>query len=94
MWQAAETLRETTDTLLRLPVADRFGVAVPYLRATARVLGAHYHLRAALADPEGAHGRLARFYITRMLPEHGALLAEVRAGDAPLMALTVADLAV
>ena len=94
VWQAAETLRETTDTLLRLPVADRFGVAVPYLRATARVLGAHYHLRAALADPEGAHGRLARFYITRMLPEHGALLAEVRAGDAPLMALTVADLAV
>lgn len=94
VWQAAETLRETTDTLLRLPVADRYGVAVPYLRATARVLGAHYHLRAALADPEGAHGRLARFYITRMLPEHGALLAEVRAGDAPLMALSVADLAV
>ncbi|MGR3479188.1 acyl-CoA dehydrogenase [Salipiger marinus] len=94
VWQAAETLRETTDTLLRLPVADRYGVAVPYLRATARVLGAHFHLRAALADPEGAHGRLARFYITRMLPEHGALLAEVRAGDAPLMALSVADLAV
>ena len=94
VWQAAETLRETTDTLLRLPVADRYGVAVPYLRATARVLGAHFHLRAGLADPEGAHGRLARFYITRMLPEHGALLAEVRAGDAPLMALSVADLAV
>ncbi len=33
---------------------DRFAGAVPYLRAFARVLGAHYHLPAALA--EGGEG--------------------------------------
>lgn len=53
---------------------DRFAGAVPYLRAFARVLGAHFHLAAAQSDKGGARERLARFYITRMLPEHAGLL--------------------
>ncbi|MCR8548694.1 acyl-CoA dehydrogenase [Salipiger sp. P9] len=93
VWQAAETLRETTEWLVAQPMAERFGTAVPYLRAFARVLGGHYHLRAALADKDGPHGRFAQFYITRILPEHAGLLAHVRAGEAALMALSPDDLA-
>ncbi|GGG68297.1 acyl-CoA dehydrogenase [Salipiger pallidus] len=93
VWEAAETLRETAEWLLTQDMANRFGTAVPFLRAFARVLGGHYHLRAAIAEPEGAHGRLARFYITRLLPEHSGLLAHVRSGDAGLMEITPDDLA-
>ncbi|MBN9890056.1 acyl-CoA dehydrogenase [Salipiger abyssi] len=93
VWQAAETLRETTEWLVARPMPERFGTAVPYLRAFARVLGGHYHLRAAMADRDGAHGRLARFYITRLLPEHTGLLAHVRAEDAALMSISPDDLA-
>ena len=62
-------------------------------RAFARVLGGHCHLRAAMADPDGSHGKLARFYITRLLPEHVGLLAHVRAADGDLMAISPDDLA-
>ncbi|SDE43509.1 hypothetical protein SAMN04488105_103393 [Salipiger thiooxidans] len=93
VWEAAETLRETTEWLVAQPMAERFGTAVPYLRAFARVLGGHYHLRAAMADPDGAHGRIARYYITRLLPEHAGLLGHVRAGEAELMEISPDDLA-
>ena len=82
VWSAAEALREGTEALLALPLNDRFAGAVPYLRAFARVLGGHAHLKAALADPERA--ALARVMIRRILPEHAALLAEVREGAAGL----------
>ncbi|MDO6585633.1 acyl-CoA dehydrogenase [Salipiger sp. 1_MG-2023] len=93
IWEAAASLRETTEWLVAQEMTARFATAVPYLRAFARVLGGHYHLRAALADPGGARARLATFYITRLLPEHVGLLAHVRAGDAALMAITPDDLA-
>ena len=93
VWQSAETLRETTEWLAQQPMADRFAAAVPYLRAFARVLGGHFHLRAAVASPKGSHARLARFYITRLLPEHTGLLAHVRTSPADLMNITPEDLA-
>ncbi|EKD60430.1 MAG: hypothetical protein ACD_54C00746G0001 [uncultured bacterium] len=65
---------------------DRFAGAVPYLRAFARVLGGHFHLKAALADP--AREPLARFMIKRMLPDHVPLLAQVREGAAGVYAVT------
>ncbi len=68
---------------------DRFAGAVPYLRGFARVLGAHFHLKAAMA--EGGSGKrtaLAEFYIKRLLPEHIALLAHAREGAAGLYALS------
>ncbi|MEQ5871376.1 acyl-CoA dehydrogenase [Sagittula sp. NFXS13] len=83
VWQATETLRETTEDLLARDMADRFGGAVPYLRAFARVLGADAHLRVACAEGGGAVERLARFYITRLLPEHSGLCAQARASDLP-----------
>ncbi len=93
VWEATESLREATEWLLTQEMTARFATAVPFLRAFARVLGGHYHLRAAMADPQGARGRLARFYIARLLPEHRALLAHVRAGDAALMEISPDDLA-
>ena len=89
VWTAAEALREATEVLVAQDVADRFAGAVAYQRAFARVLGAHYHLKAA-ADP----GRidLARFAIRRLLPEHAALLAQVQEGAASLFAVTPAML--
>ncbi|MFN6926123.1 MAG: acyl-CoA dehydrogenase [Tabrizicola sp.] len=91
VWQAAEALREATEVVLAQPLNDRFAGAVPYLRAFARVLGAQAHLKAALADP--ARVALARVMIRRILPEHSALLAQVREGAAGLYAVSTEDLA-
>jgi acyl-CoA dehydrogenase len=93
VWQACETLRETTEWMVSQGAQDRFAGSVPYLRGFARVLGGHFHLRAALADPDGSHDRLAAFYIHRLLPEHVGLLAHARQGAEALFALTMDDLA-
>ncbi|PTA99811.1 MULTISPECIES: acyl-CoA dehydrogenase [unclassified Sulfitobacter] len=94
LWQASETLREATDWLTEQSNMDtRFAGAVPYLRAFARVLGAHMHLKAALADKGGPREKLARFYILRLLPEHAGLLAHAQAGEADLFALSADELA-
>ena len=93
LWQATETLREATESLVQRDISDRFAGAVPYLRAFARVLGGYYHLRAAMAEPDSPAARLARFYITRLLPEHHGLLAHARAEAADLMAISPDDLA-
>ncbi|AJE48988.1 acyl-CoA dehydrogenase [Celeribacter indicus] len=94
VWDAAETLREATEEMVALPLNDRFAGAVPFLRAFARVLGGHFHLKAAIAEGgAGPRARLADFYIKRMLPEHVALLAQARLGAADIYALSAEDLA-
>ena len=90
VWASAETLRETTEWLVAQGMQDRMAGAVPYLRAFARVLGAHYHLAAAMADP--ARLSLARFYIQRLLPEHASLLEQSREGYETLFEVTLDDL--
>lgn len=92
VWNAAETLRETTDWLVTQELTDRFAGAVPYLRAFARMLGGHAHLTAAMSG-DVARTRLATFYIKRLLPEHASLLAHTLEGAADLTAITVDDLA-
>ncbi len=93
VWAAAETLREATEVLLAQGMQDRFAGAVPYLRAFARVLGAHYHLRAAIAaGADSARAKLAAVYIRRLLPQYAAALAEAREGAEGLYALSVEDL--
>ncbi|MFZ7093326.1 acyl-CoA dehydrogenase [Primorskyibacter sp. 2E233] len=94
VWQACETLRETIEVLVSMDMSQRFAGAVPFLRGFARVLGGHYHLRAAMARPDGPHARIARFYITRLLPEHAGLFSHAKAGDSELMAISPDDLAV
>ena len=85
VWNAAYSLRETTEWLLaRTDLNDRFAGAVPYLQAFARVLGGQAHLAAAVAG-DAAHLQLATFYIRRLLPEHAGLLVHVREGAADLM---------
>ncbi len=92
VWQAAETLREATEWLVAQDMQDRFAGATAYLRAFARVLGAHYHLRAAVAG-DGPRRALARVFIMRVLPEHTGLLVQARAGASALYALSDEDLA-
>ncbi len=94
VWSAAETLRETTEWMAGQGMQDRFAGAVPYLRAFARVLGAHYHLRAAMAEGgDGPRTALARVHVRRLLPQYAAHLAEAREGADGVFALTPEALA-
>lgn len=93
VWEATETLREATEWLVAQgDMNERFAGAVPYLQAFARVLGGHYHLVAALADPGGPREKLARFYINALLPEHTGLLAQAQNGSADVYGLTIDEL--
>jgi alkylation response protein AidB-like acyl-CoA dehydrogenase len=91
VWSAAESLREATEAMVATDAGRRQAGALPFLRALARVLGAHFHLRAALADP--ARLPLAEVYVGRLLPRFAAHLAEVRAGGEALMAIDPDDMA-
>lgn len=86
VWEAAETLRDATAALIDSGQADRLAGALPYLNAFARVLGAHFHLIAALKGDE-SRKVLARIFITRVLPRNAGDLAEARAGVADLQAI-------
>ena len=92
VWGAAETMREATEWMVAQEPDDRNAGAVAYLRAFARVLGGYYHLKAALADPQGPRARLAHVFMDRILPEHESLLVQARAGAAQLYALSAEDL--
>ncbi len=95
VWTAAETLRETTEWMIeQTDMQDRFAGAVPYLMGFARVLGAHFHLKSAIAEGgKGKRTELARFHINRLLPEHASNLAQARCGAAGLYTLSTEDLA-
>jgi hypothetical protein len=86
VWHAAEALREATEWLVAQSANDRNAGAVAYLRAFARVLGAHFHLKAALAEPTRLP--LAAVAIKRLLPEHQGLIAQMREGAEGLYALS------
>ena len=87
---ASGALREATEKLVAMEMNDRFAGAVPYLMAVARVLGGHFHLRAALADE--ARLKLARVFLNRLLPEAHSLLAQAAAGADDLYALSAEEL--
>jgi alkylation response protein AidB-like acyl-CoA dehydrogenase len=94
VWQATESLREATEWMAaQNDMNNRFAGAVPFLRAFARVLGGHAHLLAAMHDADGTRARLARFYITRILPEAQAHIAHATAGADDLYALAPEDFA-
>lgn len=94
VWQASETLREATEWMVgQGDLNERFAGCVPFLDGFARILGAHYHLKAACAEEgEGPRTKLARFYIKRLLPEHAGLLAHATQGAAELYDLSIDDL--
>ncbi|MGB3146132.1 MAG: acyl-CoA dehydrogenase [Paracoccaceae bacterium] len=90
---AIQTLREATDRLAGQDMQDRFSAAVPYARAFARVLGGHFHLRAAaVAGKDSARAKLARIYIHRLMPEYQSALAEAAEGAEALYALSADEL--
>lgn len=88
----AQELRKTTTHLLSLDMNDRFGGAVPYLMAFARVLGAHYHAKAA-ATGDKTRQSLAKFHLSRLLPEAHGLLAQAQCGADGLYDLSADELA-
>jgi alkylation response protein AidB-like acyl-CoA dehydrogenase len=98
VWQATETLREAVEWLVaQSDMTTRFAGSVPFLRAFARVLGAHYHVKAAVAESEsgqanGPRVKLARLYVNRLLPEHATLLMQAMAGADDLYAMSAAEL--
>ncbi|WP_108860715.1 acyl-CoA dehydrogenase [Ruegeria sp. Alg231-54] len=93
VWEATESLRETTEWMVaQSEMNNRFAGAVPYLHAFARVLGAHYHLMAALAEPGGPRFKLARYYINALLPEYAGLLAQAQNGADDVFGLSVEEL--
>ncbi|NDR57782.1 acyl-CoA dehydrogenase [Aliiruegeria sabulilitoris] len=93
VFNAAENFREATEWLVEQEMQDRFAGCVAYLRAFARVLGAHYHLMAAMAEGgAGPRTKLARFFIKRILPEHESLIAQLRDGAEGLYAMSVEEL--
>ena len=95
VWEATESLREATEWLVaQSDMNTRFAGAVAYLKAFARVLGGHYHLTAALAEPDGSRAKLARYYINALLPEHAGLLAQAQIGVDDLYALSAEEMAI
>ncbi|WP_120502446.1 acyl-CoA dehydrogenase [Roseovarius sp. EL26] len=95
VWEACETLREAVDQMVtQSELNQRFAGAVPFLQAFARVLGGYVHLQAAIAEGgEGPRSKLAKFFITRLLPEHAGLLIHALAGADDLYALSTDELA-
>ncbi|WP_299847874.1 acyl-CoA dehydrogenase [uncultured Roseovarius sp.] len=94
VWQASETLREALEWMLgQKDLNQRFAGSVPFLKAFARVLGAHFHLSAAITEKGiGPRSKLARFYVKRLLPEHTGLLAHATAGADDLYAISAEEL--
>ncbi len=93
LFAASGALREVTQKLVTLDMNDRFAGAVPYLMAVARVLGGHYHLRAALAEgPGGPRAKLAQVFVARLLPEAHSLLAQAVLGAEDLYAMSAEEL--
>jgi len=91
---ACEALRSSVDWLVEQPdLKDRFAGSVSFLKAFARVLGGHYHLKAALVTPDhGPNCKLARFYMNALLGEYIGLLQQARQGAADLYAFSFEEL--
>jgi len=85
VWQATETLREATEWLVAETTLTTVLPTLCHISVHSHgSLGAHFHLGAAMAEPDGPRAVLAEFYIARLLPEHAALLTHAQSGTAGL----------
>ncbi len=85
---AAQRLAAATGWMAAAEPDDRFAGAAPYLRAFALTLGAHYLIRAAMAEGEGGpRAALAAFHVRRLLPQVAALCEAACEGAEGLYAL-------
>ncbi len=90
----ADALRDATKKLVTLELNDRFAGAVPYLLGAARVLGAFYHVKAAMAEgQDGPRTKLARYFLAHLFPQADALLSAAVLGADDFYALTPEELA-
>ncbi|MBA83390.1 MAG: acyl-CoA dehydrogenase [Rhodobacteraceae bacterium] len=94
VWQATETLRESVEWMVaQTDMNDRFAGCVPFLSAFGRVLGGHYHLKAAMSEGgSGTRTKIARFYINRLLPQFAGMLEHAQAGASDLYDITNEEL--
>jgi len=92
--QASAALRDAVEWMVGQDDMDqRNAGAVAFLTAFATVLGGHFHLIAAIAEGgSGPRSKLARFYITRLLPEHASLLVQAMAGSDDLFEISPEEL--
>jgi acyl-CoA dehydrogenase len=91
MTGTVQAVRAATEWMLTQDTLGRAGGATAYLRAFARVLGAHMHLKAAQSG-QAPRIALARVYLDHLLPEHTMHLAAMRADPAVFMDLAPEDL--
>ena len=72
---------------------ERFAGATTYLEAFALVLGGYYHLKGALADDQSnKQVKLARFYLSHLLPRVSQLCQTATAGSEAIYGLSVDEL--
>ncbi|WP_027135517.1 acyl-CoA dehydrogenase [Geminicoccus roseus] len=76
---ALDQAEQATGHLLEAGADDQAAAAVAYLRLMGDLIGG-WLLAECAALSGGEHGRLARYWATRVLPLAGARLAEIRAG--------------
>jgi acyl-CoA dehydrogenase len=91
--ETVAAVRRATETLLTMELNDRLAGSVPYARAFAITLGGHYHAKAAMAEPDGPHARLAASFLARRLSLVPGLLSEAVQGGGDLYSLSPDDLA-
>lgn len=88
-------LTSATDWMLeQSDMNERFAGSVPYLRAFAMTLGAHFLLKSAVIEGgKGPRSDLAVFFMRRMAVQVPGLLAEATDGQAALYALSAEQMA-
>jgi len=72
---------------------ERFAGATSYLEAFALVLGGYYHLKGALADDQSnKQVKLAKFYLSHVLPGVSQLCKTATVGSDAIYGLSVEEL--
>ena len=93
VWNAAETLRETTEWLVEQELDRPLCGCCAILACFCAGAGRSCAFGSGSGRRCGRANRLATFYIKRLLPEHAAFWQHTREGAADLMAITADDLA-
>ena len=91
---ATDALTDATQWMINCKdLNERFAGATTYLEAFALVLGGYYHLKGALADDQSnKQVKLARFYLSHLLPRVSQLCQTATAGSEAIYGLSVDEL--
>ncbi|MDG2097817.1 MAG: acyl-CoA dehydrogenase [Paracoccaceae bacterium] len=91
---AADILTKATQWMINCEdLNERFAGATSYLEAFALVLGGYYHLKGALAeDQSDKQIKLAKFYLSHVLPQASQLCKTATVGSDAIYGLSVDEL--